>query len=532
MDEFSKDWVGLPERNIKNELSHRKRKKIKIKKNVVLRNPPKENKLQSSLITNTDKKTVSVIVTAFNTQDYIDECLDSIKNQTYFKNNNYEILVAVDNHLETLEKLKGIKHRYDNLRVFNSEKNVGTYILRNSLSEFCVGDYILFFDSDDVLKENAVEKIINTNSSYVRFFFEELGNCKLSGYEAHGAFWISRTLFKSLGGFQPWICGADSELHKRLNKNNILHKTIREPLFFRRIHGNNLTNASLVTGVKSKLRNSYVRWVKVNTNWNMFVSPIRIELFELEQKNIDLFIASMPDRNDLIEILENIIPQKNLNKIFLVLNNFDEARIKRVRDFLDSFCFKYNVKYDIFIRKNEKGSSEKFYPLRYAESKYIAFIDDDIIYPTNYLQTMVMNCNKLGGVVSMHGRVLLDEEITNYYKQKKNLFAFKKEVLKDEEVDIIGTGCMLFRKDFFKAEDLNNFYENIEYRNMDDIYFSYFALENDIKRFVVKHKEGYLKAILNDNCVFNNHKDNCVNQTNFINEKFLPKKKNREGIYV
>lgn len=234
------------------------------------------------------KDKISILITAFNSQDYIEECLDSIENQTYFKdNNNFEILVAVDNHLETLEKLKKIKGKYRNLRIFNSVKNVGTYILRNSLIEISTGKFILFFDSDDILNKGAIKKLVSVNNDYIKFYHKNYNvndkdNKIMSVRPTDGVFWISKKLFNKSGGFQPWFCGADSEFHKRLQKNNYKSKVIKDSLFLRRVHNTNLTNKTQVTGLGSKLRNSYSKWLRVNTCWKLYVSPIRISLTEIK----------------------------------------------------------------------------------------------------------------------------------------------------------------------------------------------------------------------------------------------------------
>ena len=65
------------------------------------------------------KKGVSVILTAWNTQDYIEECLDSVYKQSFFKkNDNYEVLLGIDGCEKTLNKVKGIISKYPGLKVF------------------------------------------------------------------------------------------------------------------------------------------------------------------------------------------------------------------------------------------------------------------------------------------------------------------------------------------------------------------------------------------------------------------------------
>jgi len=47
---------------------------------------------------------LSIIISAYNSSDYIIECLNSIRHQMYFHNhNNYEILLGVDHCESTLK---------------------------------------------------------------------------------------------------------------------------------------------------------------------------------------------------------------------------------------------------------------------------------------------------------------------------------------------------------------------------------------------------------------------------------------------
>ena len=90
---------------------------------------------------------ISVIVPAYKATKFIDECLDSLKGA--------DILVGVDNCQETLDHLLT---RTD-IRLFFFEKNVGPYIIKNTLVDRARFDNILFFDADDVLAEGVLEKI-------------------------------------------------------------------------------------------------------------------------------------------------------------------------------------------------------------------------------------------------------------------------------------------------------------------------------------------------------------------------------------
>jgi len=190
----------------------------------------------------------SIIVTAYNTDEFIEECLDSIENQTHFKeNNNFEVLLGIDSCEKTLNKVLSIRHKYRNLKIFMMNKNVGTYITSNTLLKHVKFENVIRFDSDDIMRPIMVEEILIYIKEYnvIRFQFINLalvGNERketIINYHAKGAIFFKRSLMNNLGGYMPWRCAADAELLVR-GKSEISEKLIDERLFYRRLHKNNL----------------------------------------------------------------------------------------------------------------------------------------------------------------------------------------------------------------------------------------------------------------------------------------------------
>lgn len=205
---------------------------------------------------------VSVCITAYNAQDYIKECLDSVVGQSWFKtHSNWEIIVGVDGCENTLNYLKTIMHNYKNLRVFMMDSNKGTYITSNTIISNATYEHIFRFDSDDIMCSNLVETVLNKkgNCQYVRYYLKNFGNDTSVG-RAWGTIYITKSLFTKYGGFKPWPCGADSDLYYRLKSNEPI-KTIRDVLMLRRVHETSLTQ-SRETGMKSDLRKKYASMIK------------------------------------------------------------------------------------------------------------------------------------------------------------------------------------------------------------------------------------------------------------------------------
>lgn len=215
---------------------------------------------------------VSIIMTAYNTAEFIEEAVSSVLGQDYLKNIPYEFLVGVDCCEKTLEVAKTL-----GVKVFAPECNVGTYILRNSLVKESTGSHLFFFDSDDILMGGALSEMSKWN--YSRFGLQNFGERDTIMKMSSGCFWISRELFGKIGGFQPWICGADSEFLDRGRYNNINYKT-HGILMKRRTHPTSLTQSNS-TVVGSTLRNSYSQWIKRNKDWSIPITPIITKLNEI-----------------------------------------------------------------------------------------------------------------------------------------------------------------------------------------------------------------------------------------------------------
>lgn len=97
---------------------------------------------------------VSVIVPVYNVEQYLDECLNSIRQQIY---ENLEIIVvedcSTDGSLNTLAK-----HLEDyRVKLIKHEKNSGLSAARNTGIDAAKGDYIMFVDSDDLVHLSLIE---------------------------------------------------------------------------------------------------------------------------------------------------------------------------------------------------------------------------------------------------------------------------------------------------------------------------------------------------------------------------------------
>ena len=105
---------------------------------------------------------ISVIVPVYNVEEYLEECLESIKRQTYI---DIEVILVNDG---STDGSKEICERYcekDSRFKLVNQENKGLSGARNRGMLESKGEFISFVDSDDVLKEDMLEQLMKQMTS-------------------------------------------------------------------------------------------------------------------------------------------------------------------------------------------------------------------------------------------------------------------------------------------------------------------------------------------------------------------------------
>ena len=101
---------------------------------------------------------VSIIVPVYNVEEYLARCLDSLVNQSL---KDIEIIVVNDGSPDNSQKIiDNYCKKYKNIKSF-IKKNGGLSDTRNFGIKKSHGDYLIFIDSDDYVKETMLEKMWN-----------------------------------------------------------------------------------------------------------------------------------------------------------------------------------------------------------------------------------------------------------------------------------------------------------------------------------------------------------------------------------
>ena len=102
---------------------------------------------------------VSVIIPVYNVQDYIEQCLASVLNQTY---RELEVIMINDGSTDNSGILAKKIADSDVRCILITQKNGGLSNARNNGLARATGKYVYFLDSDDWIENNTFEILVNS----------------------------------------------------------------------------------------------------------------------------------------------------------------------------------------------------------------------------------------------------------------------------------------------------------------------------------------------------------------------------------
>lgn len=196
---------------------------------------------------------ISVIIPAYNAENFIDKCLKSLSNQNYPKN-KYEIIVvddgSTDDTVDVVRKFKKVK--------LIEQKHSGPAAARNLGVKRAKGEIVLFTDSDCIPDKNWIKnmvepfkdkKIVGVSGTYKTLNKDKLA-ARFAGYEIEdrheklkkqesidfiGTFsaGYKKKIFLKFGGFDesfPIASSEDPDFSFRISKAGL--KMIFQPKAF------------------------------------------------------------------------------------------------------------------------------------------------------------------------------------------------------------------------------------------------------------------------------------------------------------
>ena len=200
---------------------------------------------------------VSVLMTAYNREQFIADAIESVLAQTY---TNFELIIvddcSIDNTVEIVKQYARINNR---IKLFENEINLGDYPNRNKAASYASGELFKYLDSDDIIYPNTLKIMVEYYLLFpnVGFIFSDYLNqdnskpypILYSPYESYyqhflksslfyagpGGALITRKVFVEAGGFSTHIHISDTELWMKISLKYSILK-IQNSLIWWRTH--------------------------------------------------------------------------------------------------------------------------------------------------------------------------------------------------------------------------------------------------------------------------------------------------------
>jgi hypothetical protein len=178
----------------------------------------------------------------------------------------------------------------------------------------------------------------------------------------------------------------------------------------------------------------------------------------------------------------SLLPQ--VDRLFVYLNRFREVPrfLKdhpRITACIDTDGQRY-------------GDAGKFWGLEQVHDSIYLTCDDDIIYPIDFVASMVRELAQVEatGAVGVHGSLLLQPSMGYYAPGSRVVFHFESSLPRRRRVHILGTAACAFHTRVVRA-GLGTF----EAPNMADIWFARYLQRKGLPAWVIPRPAGWLRSI-------------------------------------
>jgi len=212
---------------------------------------------------------VSVLMTAFNREKYIQEAIESVLASTY---TNFELIIVDDGSADkTVDIAKSFLQKDSRVKVYVNSDNLGDYPNRNKAAGYASGKYLKYLDSDDIIyphglavmvaaMEKNPEAAVGIASNYAQE--EKPFPILLQPAEAYRQHFYVRGVFdtgpsglifstekfKAAGGFSGKRYIGDTELNLKLAAAWPILKTAASLIFWRQHEGQEFNAGYTSTG--------------------------------------------------------------------------------------------------------------------------------------------------------------------------------------------------------------------------------------------------------------------------------------------
>ncbi|UJW59223.1 glycosyltransferase family 2 protein [Bacillus sp. A116_S68] len=297
-----------------------------------------------------DNYKISIVIPAYNAENYIHIPLRSLLNQTI---TNLEIIVVDDCSTDNTVKIVSEYEKADKrVKLIKKTVNEGAYPARNTGLKYVTGDFITIHDSDDWSHSRKLEEQLKSileapdavaSVSYLIRSSHDLTPVN-AGSLLSGTFMmmntssllVKKSAFKLLGGWDRVRVAGDTEfiwrIEKAFGKNSIIHTLKDVPLSFALSDENSLTGTSAthVKTIRFGLRRSYreaAAWWHSETKdpGKLYLDPFKLTkafprplpsvIKNPGTRKYDCIIIQDFSVSNVPKVVEDIVSSENYDKI-------------------------------------------------------------------------------------------------------------------------------------------------------------------------------------------------------------------------
>ena len=243
--------------------------------------------------------------------------------------------------------------------------------------------------------------------------------------------------------------------------------------------------------------------------------------YEDNYRCVDVHMASLYRDGHLLKTLQTLCGQPEVRCIYITLNNYSQEQYNETMAGIKDLQKQFGCKIVTRRAKNQKGSNEKLSQLAKSTAPYIAFADDDILYPADYFLRLIHGMRLHNGGVAFHGGILKRFPTDKYYDGGREMKSWNITVPEDCKVDIMGSGVGMIRREWFTDAELKALYADAPATSMDDIILSCALSHKGIERWVLAHPARVIaikEPHPDDNYVYDRYKNDDAEQVAYINE--------------
>lgn len=495
---------------------------------------------------------ISIVIPIYNAEKYLEECLNSIKSQTY---KNFEVIMVNDGSKDDSETICMNFLRSDSRFRYLKKANGGVSSARNLGLDNVKGDYITFIDADDWVDENYLDLLITTvkknHSDIVVSSYKQFNNIDvfyLRAYTIQEKYLLNfekmnrddfLTIFPKLMSINVCFNNAVAKLfRKELVKNLRFDTSIKygedldfyfrlylnvdsisyvdEPTYVYRMHGDSTTSNFNQEHAEQELSIFKQMYEKIQE-----IGLPSIHYFNKLKKLLELrmdFLENKVLLNEYLDFLKNIgetvtYPNTLISVVIPIYNVYPYLQLclesiesqtyphfevllinDGSRDDSKDICQEFinkDKRFRYFEQENLGISAARNTGIVHSNGEFITFIDGDDFIDPNYLEELYHAALKNDSEIVVASYKEFNEEDNNYYI---HVFDYKEEHFKQNEliakrgIEFETSWGILFHKRLF---------EHIQFpvgKSIGDSFTNYKLFMESCKASYI-HKDFYIHRI-------------------------------------